>query len=433
MENECYREVHSAEHSVIGCLLIDFSVISEICDRLKPEMFRTPILKEMYVEFLRAYDRQQKMDVVLLVERMKEAGHDPETVSCGLQACMNQAGTSVFIRQYAQKIIDAHTAKELGNLIRNVQNSPEEIQMKIGQMITGLEALREGETTTVRELAQIVAENRKKYFCQREEIPLCTGFGRLDDSILLQGGDVIVIGARPAVGKSAFVTQLALNFSKQGKRVGFFNLEMQEEQVYERFISSISGIGIKRLQRAECFLGDEEKKFLEANEYLSKQKIVISTGSKSISQIRRESRHMDFDIIIIDYLQLVRADVRYESRASEVGAISKAVKDLAMELKIPVIALSQLNRLSEMKQTKEPTMAELREAGDIEQDASIIMLLWNLDEERKKKGLKVEKNRQGECCKMALRFNGNLMQFEETEEPVKEPSGWSKTRTTPFD
>lgn len=131
-------------------------------------------------------------------------------------------------------------------------------------------------------------------------------------------------------------------------------------------------------------------------------------------------------------LQLIKADVRYQSRASEVGAVSKAVKALAMELKVPIIALSQLNRVSEMTRTQEPTMAELREAGDIEQDASIIMLMWNMTEDRKKKGLKVEKNRQGETCKIVFRFNGNLMQFEETKETVKESSGWVKSEENPF-
>lgn len=102
--------------------------------------------------------------------------------------------------------------------------------------------------------------------------------------------------------------------------------------------------------------------------------ILISSGAKSVSEIRNECRHQEFDCIIIDYLQLVKADVRYQSRASEVGAVSKAIKVLAMELNVPIIALSQLNRVSEVRETKEPTMGELREAGNIEQDASIIIL-----------------------------------------------------------
>ena len=166
-----------------------------------------------------------------------------------------------------------------------------------------------------------------------------------------------------------------------------------------------------------------------------KMDILISSGTKSVSEIRNECRHQELDCIIIDYLQLVRADTRYQSRASEVGAISKAIKALAMELNVPIIALSQLNRTSEMRETKEPTMGELREAGDIEQDASIIILLWNLDNEDKtRKGLKVDKNRQGELGKIVYRFDGNEMRFQETEEELKSKDGFKTVRTpTPFD
>ena len=127
-------------------------------------------------------------------------------------------------------------------------------------------------------------------------------------------------------------------------------------------------------------------------------------------------------------MQLLKADNTYRgNRAAEVGEISRAIKNLAMELNIPIIALSQLNRASMGRDDKEPTMSELREAGNIEQDASVIMLLWNIDEnDKSKKGCKIEKNRQGECGKIVMRFNGDTMRFEETDEDVKSASGWSK-------
>ena len=127
------------------------------------------------------------------------------------------------------------------------------------------------------------------------------------------------------------------------------------------------------------------------------------------------------------------SDIHYQSRANEVGAISKAIKALAMELNIPIIALSQLNRVSEMRQDKVPTMGELREAGDIEQDASIILLMWNIVDD--KKGLKVEKNRQGILSTEVLRFDGDNMQFIETDESIKEAAkGFRKAEEpTPFD
>lgn len=424
-----------AEQSVIGSLLLDGSVMQKIHGKLEPEMFRTEILGKMYQELLRAYDTNRCLDAVLLGEEMCRQGYPQELVYTELQTCVARPESCVLIGQYAKIIIDEYKVHQFNGILKGLKLSPEGIQTQIGELITSLEALRGGEVTAGKSLKQIVEENRGKYFCEVKDGNLYTGFPKLDDTLgSLEGGDLIVIGARPGVGKSAFVTQMAINFTSKGKRVGFFNLEMQDKQVYERFVSKHSGIGITRLRRARKFLGDEEERFRKANDFLSGQNIIISTGSKSVSQIRNESRYMDFDVIIIDYLQLLRADVRYQNRASEVGAISKAIKALAMELNVPVIALSQLNRISEMKETKEPTMSELREAGDIEQDASIIILMWNLSEDRKKKGLKVDKNRQGEYRKMVLNFNGDRMQFEETEETIKQAAEWSAAaEKTPFD
>ena len=138
-------------------------------------------------------------------------------------------------------------------------------------------------------------------------------------------------------------------------------------------------------------------------------------------------------MIVIDYLQLLRSDKWYSNRAAEVGDISKSVKALAMELNIPIIVLSQLNRVSEMRENKEPTMAEMRESGDIEQDASNILLLWNTDaDDNTRKAIKIEKQRQGENGKIGLYFNGSQMRFEEVE--YQKPDGFMKPEEkTPFD
>lgn len=205
------------------------------------------------------------------------------------------------------------------------------------------------------------------------------------------------------------------------------------KQVYERLLSRKSRIGLNRIRRARSFLGDEKDRFDKANQELKKSTLFIRSGAVTVSQIRNECRHLDLDCIVIDYIQLLRSDIHYQSRANEVGAISKAIKALAMELNIPIIALSQLNRVSEMRQDKVPTMGELREAGDIEQDASIILLMWNIVDD--KKGLKVEKNRQGILSTEVLRFDGDNMQFIETDESIKEAAkGFRKAEEpTPFD
>ena len=271
-------------------------------------------------------------------------------------------------------------------------------------------------------MAEITTQYKNQYFIDYEEkTRTFIGFPKLDDMLGgLEGGDIIIVGARPAVGKSAFATQITLNLLKQKKRVGFYNLEMRDKQMYERFAASISGISLTRIRRAKTFLGDEEKRFDLANEVLeSAEDIYISSGSKSVAEIKAESRHMAFDVIIIDYLQLVKVDSHYKgNRAAEVSDISGNLKALATELNVPIIVLSQLNRLPTIKGAEEPTMAELRESGALEQDASIVILLWNISES--KKGVKIDKNRQGTTGKVVMEFDGEHMKFIETNESVKE-------------
>ena len=177
-----------------------------------------------------------------------------------------------------------------------------------------------------------------------------------------------------------------------------------------------SGIEITRIRRATRFLEGEKEVFDSANDYLMNVKdIVISTGSKRISDIKAECKGQNFGVIVIDYMQLVKSDGSYRgNRYAEVGQISHSVKALAMELNIPIIALCQLNRAVEGRESKEPSMSDLRESGDFEQDASTILLLWNTDaDDRSKKCIKVEKQRQGKNGRVNLDFDGNRMKFME--------------------
>lgn len=428
-----------AEQSVIGALFLDKNCMDEIYNVLSSEMFTSEFLGKVYVEFQKAYDNQYEVNQALIVQKLCSDHYPEYFIIDEINKCVVNTMTSVTVKSYAYIIVNEYKARRLDNILGAIKVSPNDVNGQIGHIITDLEALQDGKSVTSRSLPEIVKENKDKYFVDNEEAKIFIGFPKLDDLLGgIEGGDMIVIGARPGVGKSALVTQIATNLSNQGKNIGFYNLEMKEKQVYERFVVAHSGIGLTRLRRAKKFLGDEKERFDKANEVLEKKdNIVITTGSKAVSEIRSESRHMGYDIIIVDYLQLLKADKEYRgNRYAEVGAISKAIKALAMELNIPIIALSQLNRASEARDTKEPTMAELREAGDIEQDASVIMLLWNLSQEDKsKKGCKVEKQRQGQTGKVVLNFNGDLMRFEETGESIKDAQNWAKTADDdcPFD
>lgn len=425
-----------AEKSVIGCLLMDNKELYKVYDILKPDMFHDPVLKEIYREIIKMYDIGQPANLVTITQAVESESYTRQYIGQVLKECALLPLTSAELKSYGNSIVKDYKAETLRKILSQTQVSAAGVEYQIADLIQELESLKRSEKSKSKKLSTIVGDYEDQYFREKKEAKLYTGFSKLDDITGgLEGGDVIVIGARPGVGKSAFTSQIILEMAKAGKRIGFYNLEMSEKQVYERLLSNQSGIRLNRIRRAIQFLGDEKERFDKANRTLEGMDILVSSGTKSVSEIRNECRHQELDCIIIDYLQLVRADTRYQSRASEVGAISKAIKALAMELNVPIIALSQLNRTSEMRETKEPTMGELREAGDIEQDASIIILLWNLDNEDKtRKGLKVDKNRQGELGKIVYRFDGNEMRFQETEEVPKGNDGFKTVRQpTPFD
>jgi len=403
-----------AEKKVIGCLIMEPGSIADI--HLEPEMFTDLLYRDIFSEYLRAYENHRNITDTAVIQALECDSRPEPYLQQEMALCVETIATTAEIKDNAKIIQKEYKARKFGDYLNFIRPDPSRIDDQLGDLINTLEALAETKETTAVIASDMVDRFKDQYFRDRPE-GLRTGFDSLDDTLgELQGGDMIVIGARPSVGKSAMVTQIASYMVKHGKKVGFYNLEMQDKQIYERLVAMESGIGIKRIRRALAFTGDEKEKFDRANENIKNlyKGLVINTGAKKVSDIRAESRHMNYDIIIIDYMQLILPEDRYKgSRFAEVGQISHEIKSLAMELNIPIIALSQLNRISAVKETKEPTMAELRESGDVEQDASIIMLMWNLTEDRNVKGLKVDKNRQGEVGKEKLNFEGNFMRFTE--------------------
>lgn len=411
--------MNAAEQGVIGCVLIDNSSLYDVYNKLKPEMFASEFAQDCYAEMLSMYDRGENINVLSLAQALENHKWDSATIGICLKECITVAPTSVMMKSYADSVIKMWRSRKAKELFHHVSFAPKDIDNTISEVLARFEELQGNKDVRSKSLKQIVKENKGNYFNEHVgENLIKTGFYKLDDCLGgLEGGDVTVIGARPGVGKSAIVTQMIGQMAKKGYRVGYFNLEMNESQVYERFVSRLAELSLTRVRRAKSFLGGEEEAFNKANEEMSGYDVIISTGSKSVSEVKAESRHQNFDVIIIDYLQLIKADRYYANRASEVGDISKAIKALASELHVPIILLSQLNRVSESKETKEPTMAELRESGDIEQDASNIILMWNVSEKNRSfKGLKVEKQRQGETMKEGLKFDGDNMKFEERQE-----------------
>lgn len=408
-----------AEFGVIGCVLIDNDVLNGIWRTLKPEMFSSEFAQDTYKEMLAMYDRNESIDPMSLSMVLESHKYTQEQISGLMKSCITETITSTMIKSYADAVVKEYKARTVKDMFQRASLKPCDIDDTIGDLLTRLEHLQEGKEVKLRPIKQIAAENKDKYFNESVgEGGIKIGLAQLDDALgELERGDVTVIAARPAVGKSALTTQIIGNMAKRGLKVAYFNLEMNDKQVYERFISRLAEIGLTRIRRAKAFLGDEEEKFNQANEEMSDYQLWVASGTVSPRDIKAECRHQDFDVIVVDYLQLLTPDSQGRGRSEEVGSISRALKVIAGDLKTHVIALSQINRLSESKDTKEPTMAELRESGAIEQDASNIIMLWNMSEDKEVKGAKVEKNRQGVTMREAMEFDGDHMKFVEIEKP----------------
>lgn len=408
-----------AEQSIISSLLAtDGEVMNELPVELDAAMFKDQTLASAYGIFQAAYEKSEKVSLAILQQKLiaQGGGVPAEFIENKIREVLTGGYSSLTIHEDAKAIITDYKARQLNEVLNRITVSPDNLTAAMDYLSMEIDRLNDKHGNKTKSLPQIVKENKDLYFRESDKPKIELEFVTLNDMIGgFEAGDMVVIGARPAVGKSAFATQLTSHFADLGKKVAYFNLEMTEKQIYERFVSAASGIGLQRIRRALAYTGDEKERFDKANKVLSgKDKIIITTGSQTVSSMRNEIKKHDYDLVVIDYLQLIKPEGRYKgNRFAEVGEISHSIKTLATDFGIPVIVLSQLNRASVGREDKEPSMSELRESGDIEQDASVIILLWNMDEQGTTKGCKIEKNRQGKIGKVTMRFNGDLMKFEE--------------------
>ena len=242
-----------------------------------------------------------------------------------------------------------------------------------------------------------------------------SGFPRLDRALCIAGGKLIVIGARPSVGKSALLLHLAMNALDAGRRVLLVSLEMGADELIGRMVARQSGVPVQAISThrlTETELG----RVVEGFSFLPGESFTVCTTARTASDVRREALRMrangGLDLIVVDYLQLLEAGRKASSRVEAVGIISRTLKLLAVELKVPVLTASQLNRASERNDA--PRLSDLRESGSIEQDADAVLLLHAANEkENPERDLTLAKNRQGRCGGFKLLFSGERMLFTE--------------------
>ena len=298
------------------------------------------------------------------------------------------------------------------------------VEQEIIEEIRKIDSREIHEKSFVEQLSGALQQMEENYN-HRRDYSLYTGFYNLDNMICgLHGGELSILGARPAVGKTTLALQIALNIAKRGKNVMFISLEMSDVQLIFKIVSQISGVKLYDMRRG--LLQDEHwKKIGEASSEIQglPLKIISSTNSlpEIVNIIRRMKNQGKLDFVVIDYLQLIRNNSKYNSREQEVADISRTLKLLTLELNIPIMALCQLNRASLQNKGKEPTLADLRESGSIEQDADNVFLLYKLEKEGDAESyyedicLKVAKQRAGETGEVILRFFKQINMFRNLE------------------
>jgi replicative DNA helicase len=381
-----------AEQSVLGSLLIDRDAIIKTAPFLRPEDFYRQAHGQVYAAILDLHERREPADFVTLCDQMERRGQ-LEAVGgpAYLTSLINSVPTSIHVEHYAHIVERTAILRRLieaaGKIAGLAYDEAEDVDVVVDrseQILFDVSQRRVSRALTP--IKRILTEyyDRIEYLHQHqgEMVGLPTGFLDLDGRLGgLQPSDLIIIAGRPGMGKSSLGLNIALNAAlKQKTVVAFFSLEMSGSQVVQRLISGETGISSQRLR-----VGDirdiEWDKFVKASGSLAEMQIFIDdTPSPSPMEIRTKCRRLaaeyGLDLIIIDYMQLMRSGVRSENRVQEVSYISRQLKGLARELNVPVIAISQLSRAVESRQDKRPILSDLRESGTIEQDADVVMFIY---------------------------------------------------------
>ncbi|HEU4672308.1 MAG TPA: replicative DNA helicase [Candidatus Limnocylindrales bacterium] len=426
-----------AEQSVLGSVLIDRDAIVEVAEFLRPEDFYRQQNGLIYGAMLELFERREPIDIVTVAEALERREElDAIGGRSYLSSLSNETPTAVHAVQYARiverKAVLRNLISAAGKIAGIGYEDPAEIQEAIDRAETELFSVSERRIhagfSPLRSLLHEAFDRLDYLHSHRGEISgVRTGFTELDAMTTgLQKSDLIIVAARPSVGK----TSLALNIAesaavRDGKSVGIFSLEMSKEQLVLRLLSSVGDIDSQRLRSG--FLEEMDfTRVASAMTSLSEARVYIDdTPNISTMELRTKARRLQaeagLDLVIVDYLQLMQATTtsRDANRVQEVSEISRGLKALARELSVPVIALSQLSRQPEMRESKEPRLSDLRESGAIEQDADLVIFLWR-EKERgqddevsdvEEINLHLAKHRNGPTGRVKLMFRKRQTRF----------------------
>jgi len=381
----------NVERAVLSAILFDPQIVEDVASRLKPEDFYLPFHQHVFASMEQLSIDEKPIDEEFLRKKLLKIGKFDEVAMVDILSANPITNTKAYVEEikaHANKRALVTLATEIKKVTieddleaDDVMNLVERKLYQITQESTS-EDFRESDEVTVAMMEEI---NRLKAMGNSKLIGVDTGFRNLNDRTSGFGkGDLVIVAARPAMGKTALVLNMALRAVERNEGVAFFSLEMPAEQLMLRMLSAKTSIPLQALRVGD--LRDEQWTQLSAAvDEMSRRKLFVDDGGYATihhvrSKLRKlKSRHPEISMAIIDYLQLMSGDGGREGRQQEISEISRGLKQLARELQMPIVALSQLNRGVESRDNKRPMLSDLRESGAIEQDADIILFVYRDD------------------------------------------------------
>lgn len=424
-----------AEQSVVGAMLMDKDAITTASEIISGNDFYQSAYGIIFDSMVELFNESKPVDLITLQERLKEKDVPAEVASLEfVKDLVTAVPTSANVKYYAQIVADKSMMRKLIKLNEEIANtcyagkeSLEAVLEKTEKAVFDLLQKRNtGEYVPIKQVVLNALDRIEKASKNKGTVTgIPTGFIDLDYKLSgLQPSDLVLVAARPSMGKTAFVLNITQYMAfKKDKGVAIFSLEMSKEQLVNRLFSLESQVDAQALRTGNMKDSDWEK-LIEGAGIIGKSNLIIDdTPGISVSELRSKCRKYKLehglDIVIIDYLQLMTGSVgkNSESRQQEISEISRSLKGLARELNVPVVALSQLSRAVESRPDKRPMLSDLRESGAIEQDADVVMFIYrdeyyNKDSEFKKQAeIIIAKQRNGPVGTVNLAWLGEYTKF----------------------
>ena len=432
-----------AEQAVLGAIILDSTVFDKVVDYIKsPEYFYVALHKLIFMQMQEMINFGAAIDFVTLLEKLKQnKAFDEATGKTYLYDLVNNCPSISNAEAYAKVIADKYNIRRLitasREIIDDASAGDEEPSVLIDSAEQKIFDIRKGnEKSGLERINSVILQTFDRLDALNSETddsmkPISTGIGDLDRVITgLNRSDLILLAARPGMGKTSFALNIARNAACTSKKtVAFFSLEMSKEQLASRLLSTEALISGTKLRTGK--LNDEEwSRLIPASDVLSKAELYLDdTPGITITEMKSRLRRLrNLDLVVIDYLQLMGSGRRIDNRVQEISEITRNLKILAKEMNVPVITLSQLSRASEQRTDHRPQLSDLRDSGSIEQDADIVLFLYREGYYSEKSAEQaaptadmnsgeciVAKNRHGEAKSVKLHWQGEFMRFTGTE------------------